>query len=105
MLRHESVTLQLGRAEEMLGGMAVHAERLARRGMGPEFVAGMKQTLAKALQAHHRSLAYKARMMEQTNERNRYLEELHALYAEVRKQVKIELPYETWREFGITDQR
>jgi hypothetical protein len=103
MYKNLSIHTQLGRAEEMMAGMAAHAERLAKRGIDAEFVARMKASHVEALEAQERKMAFKARMMESRAERNQHLEELHRLYAEVRKQVKIELPPETWREFGITD--
>jgi hypothetical protein len=100
-----SIAAQLGRAEVMLAGMAVHAEALARRGIDSNFLTRMNACHARACDAHRRKLAYKARMMEQTAECGEYLDELQDLYSEARCLVKIELPAETWREFGITDQR
>ncbi len=105
MSKSASILTQLGRAEELLAGLAVHAEALARRGIDSDFMARMTACHAKAQNAHNSKLGFKARMMEKTAECGEYLEQLHDYYSEARKQVKIELPVETWREFGITDQR
>jgi len=40
-------------------------------------------------------------MMEQAKTAKNNLQQLQALYSEARKQVKMTLPKETWREFGI----
>ena len=44
-------------------------------------------------------------MMEQAKTAKNNLQQLQALYSEARKQVKMTLPKETWREFGIVDQK
>ncbi len=105
MYQDQSILAKLGRAEEMLAGLAVHAEQLARRGIDADFIAKMDSAQDKAMSAHNAKLGYKARMMEKRAEREQYMVELMDLYSEARKQVKIELSPETWREFGIVDQR
>ncbi len=105
MYQDQSILAKLGRAEEMLAGLAVHAEQLARRGIDSDFITKMNSAQAKATGAHHAKLGYKARMMEKRAEREQHMAELMNLYSEARKQVKLELSPETWREFGIVDQR
>ncbi|TCL76950.1 hypothetical protein EDC14_1001235 [Hydrogenispora ethanolica] len=101
----QTIAAQLGRTAEMLAGLSAHAEAMARRGIDAAFVTRLSSTYQQSLDAHTGQLAYKARMMEQTKELHDHLAELYDLYSEARKQVKIELPQETWREFGIVDQR
>jgi hypothetical protein len=57
------------------------------------------------LDAHNAQLSFKARMMEKAKEAKTFLTQVQALYSEARKQVKMTLAKETWREFGIVDQR
>jgi hypothetical protein len=105
MYQDQSILAKLGRAGEMLAGLAAHSEQLSRRGIDTDFITKMNSTQVKAMDAHNARLGYKARMMEKRAEREQYMTELMDLYSEARKQVKLELPPETWREFGIVDQR
>jgi hypothetical protein len=103
--KEQTILSKLGRTEEMLAGLAAHAEQLARRGIDAAFITKLTTAHGNARDAHTEQLAFKARMMEKTNECQRRLDEMLDLYSEARKQVKIELPTETWREFGIVNQR
>jgi hypothetical protein len=105
MIKAQSILAKLGRTEEMLAGLSAHAEELAKRGIDAAFITQLTSIHGNARDAHAERLAFKARMMEKTVERQQYLDAMQALYSVARKQVKIELPPETWREFGIVDQR
>ncbi len=105
MSQSQSIPAKLGRTQEMLAGLSAHAEELAKRGIDTAFITRLNASHANARDAHSERLAFKARMMEKTVERQKFLEEMQDLYAVARKEVKIELPPETWREFGIVDQR
>ena len=100
-----SIAAQLDRAEIMLAGLASHGQALAKRGIDPEFITQMTSCYHNVIDAHNNKLAFKARQMEKTAECNDFLTQLSGLYSVARKQVKIDLPVETWREFGITDRR
>ncbi|TCL70862.1 hypothetical protein EDC14_10087 [Hydrogenispora ethanolica] len=105
MVLDRSLAAKLGRAEEMLTGLAKHVDRMQRRGIDADFIARMNACHRQVTEAHNRRLGFKARMMEQTVVRQNALAKLEAMAAEARNQIKVELPRETWREFGITDQR
>ena len=100
-----SIADQLTQAQEMLAGITAHEAELTKWGIDTMFVADMTSHYNNALDAHNNGLAFKARHMEKTAECRKYLDKLSDLSSVARKQVKIALPQETWREFGITDQR
>ncbi len=102
---HRSIRAQLGRAEGLMAGLEEHEAELSRLGIDAAFIARMSDCHARAVAAQNAKLTYKARMMERNAERDRCLSQLNDLYSEARKEIKIGLPPETWREFGITDQR
>ena len=101
----QSIADRLTQAQEMLAGLAAHEAQLTKWGIDTAFIADLTSQYNNALDAHNSALAFKARHMEKTAECRKYLDKLSDLSSVARKQVKIALPQETWREFGITDQR
>ena len=91
--------------DEMLSGLTANIEALAKRGIDTAFLTKLNTFYQNTVDAHNAQLAFKARMMEKAQEARGNLKQLQALYSEARKQVKMTLPKETWREFGIVDQR
>ncbi len=87
----------------MLAGLSGHAEELSKRGLDTAFVTAFDAKYQDLLESHSQQQALKARLMEKTQERQTFQQELLQKYREARKTVKIALPNETWREFGITD--
>ena len=87
----------------MLAGLNTNTERLAKRGITAEFITKL-QTLhdeAKALDNEQEAL--KARQKEKSDALNKKMEEVEAVYREAKKVVKLDLPKESWKEFGIAD--
>jgi hypothetical protein len=104
-MKNASIHDQLGQVEEMLAGLTSHVTELTKRGIDTAFITEMNGSYNKAANAHTEKLACKARMMEKTRECREFLGKTAEHYGVARKQVKIELPVETWREFGIVDKR
>ncbi len=100
-----SLDAKLGRIAEMLAGIQTHTEPLLKRGIDTAFITEFAAGYQALLDAHNAQLAYKARMMEKTEEIQAKLSELQLNYSDARAQVKRILPKSTWREFGIVDQR
>ena len=103
--KSRTIADQFTQAQEMLAGIAAHTEELSKRGIDTMFIADMTSHYNNTLDAHNNALACKARWLEKTAEFRKYQGKLYDSYSLARKQVKIELPLETWREFGITDRR
>ncbi|TCL57108.1 hypothetical protein EDC14_104711 [Hydrogenispora ethanolica] len=81
----------------LLAGLSAHAEQLAKRGLDAAFVAQFNLD-------HNKH--FKARLMEKTTaERVEKSARVGERYSLAKSLIKLELPPETWREFGIVDQR
>ncbi len=105
MNRDRTIANQLCQTELMLAGLANHAERLAGRGLNADFLAAYSNAYQKCQDSFNVQQALKARLMEKRTERLNYQIQMGTLYRQARKLVKIDLPKEAWREFGIEDQR
>ncbi len=105
--RHEPRTLeaQLLQTAELLGGIQANSEQMTEFGFDTAFVTELHSYYQNTIDTHHERLAHKARMMEKTKECLTNLQNMTALYTKVRKRIKLELPKETWREFGIVNDR
>ena len=101
----QTIDSKLGRASEMLAGLTAHVEEMKKRGIDEAFLIKLNTYYQNSLDAHNAQLSFKARMMEKAREAKNFLTQVQALYSEARKQVKMTLAKETWREFGIMDQR
>jgi hypothetical protein len=105
MSRNFSIAHRLSQAELLLAGLAVHGERLAKRGLDADFINGFSAVHQRMSDAYAAQQAYKARYLEKGVERRVHQRQLQELCREARKMIKVELPREAWREFGITDRR
>ncbi len=105
MKESKSIAAQLTRAELMLSGVTAHLERLSVRGIDSDFASMLNGKHRQFQEAYSGQMALKARLMEKTEERQVLQDEVNRMVSEARKLVKIELPPETWREFGIVDER
>ena len=101
----QSLDAKLARISELLAGIQVHSEPLAKRGIDTTFVTKFSADYQALVDAHNAQLACKARMMEKTEELQAKLSQIQLSYSDARPQVKRIFPKSTWREFGIIDQR
>lgn len=96
---------QINAAKLMLSGVKNRGQVLAKRGLDQEFVTSMESLHAQAQKLDDEQEALKARLQEKTTELAGVLEGLALKVSEARKLVKLDLPKESWKEFGITDAR
>ncbi len=96
---------QLLQASELLGGIQANTEQMIALGFDTDFVSQLHAYYQNTIDTHSEQLAHKARMMEKTRECQVNLENLNVLYRKVRKRIKLELPREAWREYGIVNER
>lgn len=87
----------------MLSGMKANADRMTKRGLGADFVSKFAAAVetVKGLDDEQESL--KAKLKQKTADVNSGLSDLEKMYMEAKKTVKIEMPKESWKEFGIQD--
>lgn len=89
----------------MIAGIPAHSEILAKRGLDADFLTGLETDYGQLLTSFNELKASKARMMEQAEIKRPLQNNVTVKYREVRKTVKLALLKETWREFGIMDER
>lgn len=89
----------------MLGGLSKNADRLSKRGISADFITKFSAAYDELLQLDRDQAALIARQKEKTVETIQKLTENRQYYREARKVVKLELPQESWKEFGVTAQR
>jgi len=96
---------QINAARLLLGGLRNHATALARRGLDAAFTTNLDTLLTDAQTLNGEQEALKSRLAEKTTALNAKLDQLRKAASEVKKVAKLDLPKESWREFGITDSR
>jgi hypothetical protein len=89
----------------MLGGLASNTDKLAKRGVSPEFLTAFTKAYNDLRALDLEQAALIARQKEKTVEINEKLDETLNFYREARKVVKLDIPQESWKEFGIAVQR
>lgn len=88
----------------MLAGLNSNTERLGKRGIDSEFITKMQSLHDEAKALDNEQEAIKARQKEKSDALNKKMEEVETVYREAKKVVKLEMPKESWKEFGIADQ-
>jgi len=96
---------QINAARLMLNGLKNQGKVLAKRGLDDAFANNFDTVLAAVQKLDGEQESLKARLAEKTAELNAKLEEVAKAASEVKKLVKLDLPKESWKEFGITDAR
>jgi Seryl-tRNA synthetase len=89
----------------MLGGLSKNAERLSKRGISADFIDKFAAAYDELLQLDRDQAALIARQKEKTVQTNQKLAENRGYYREARQSIKLEMPQESWKEFGITSQK
>ena len=89
----------------MLGGLAKNADRLVKRGVSEEFITKFKAAYDELRTLDQERAALMARQKEKTSAVNEKLKENLEYYREARQIIKLDLPQESWKEFGITAQK
>ncbi len=89
----------------MLDGMTANSERLAKRGLTPELLESIKEQHTKVMRVNSEQETLKARLKEKTSEYETEEAKLDTMLSEARKMIKLEMPQESWKEFGIQAKR
>jgi phage regulator Rha-like protein len=89
----------------MLGGLTKNADRLAKRGVSTEFISKFSTAFDELRTLDQEKAALIARQKEKTSAINEKLNENLEYYREARKIIKLDLPQESWKEYGITAQK
>ena len=92
-------------AKVMLSGLKSNTERLGRRGLDSDFVTGFEETMNSAMSIDNEQEDLKAQLKMKTASLDTKIDELNKLLSESKKVVKLEMEQESWKGFGIDDQR
>ncbi len=95
----------LDEARLMLNGVKLNTERMATRGITDEKVTLLSNLYNKAHTEDEEQETLKAQLKDKTGSLDETIGELKKVVSEFRKLVKIEMPQNLWREFGIEDKR
>jgi hypothetical protein len=96
---------QLTATRLMIRGLSNNAEKLARRGITPEFISRMEEVQSQVITYDGEQEELKAKLKEKTSQSDSARSELGQMLSEAKKVVKMEVCQERWREYGIEDVR
>lgn len=89
----------------MLAGLKANADLMIKRGIDTAFLTALEKVYQDATTLGNEQEALKARLKEKTAALNESVAAMQKKRGEARKLVKIELPRESWKEFGIETSR
>jgi hypothetical protein len=87
----------------MLAGLTANIERLGKRGISADFIAKLQGMYDEAKTIDNEQESMKARLKEKSDALHQKMDEVETVYREAKKVVKLEMPKESWKEFGIAD--
>lgn len=88
-------------AQVMLAGLKAHTATLERRGLGADFQDTLETKINSSISTNNEQEKLKADQETKTAELKVEVKGMNALVAEARKIVKMDIPKEQWKEFGI----
>ena len=88
-------------AKNMLAGLTAHTSELGKRGITPEVLGQMGQLYQQVAKLDDDRNTLKARSQESTANAEQTMTELERFCSDARKLVRMELPSESWPEFGF----
>ena len=102
---HVSYADEINATKVMLAGLKSHAEQMSKRGVDAEFLSGLEEDYTVSMNLDNDQEAFKARLKETTATLDDRIDRMIKKRSIARKLVKLEMPKESWKEFGIKDKR
>jgi hypothetical protein len=99
----KSYAEQIANAQVMLSGLENNLEQLSRRGITSEFVKKLSADVSEAVTLNNEQEKCKADLQAKTGQLQTKLTVVSKALSEAKKIVKIDIPKEHWKEFGISD--
>jgi seryl-tRNA synthetase len=90
-------------AQVMVSGLNNHLGQLERRGISVDFIDRLSAETTEAVKLNNEQEKLKADLKAKTARLNDKLAEVAKLVAEAKKIVKLDVPKDQWKEFGIAD--
>ncbi|MDR1595199.1 MAG: hypothetical protein LBS43_12075 [Prevotellaceae bacterium] len=94
---------QIANAQLMLSGLGNNIEQLSRRGITTEFVNRLSADVSESITLNNEQEKLKADLQAKTSQLQAKLTVVSKTLSEAKKIVKIDIPKEHWKEFGISD--
>ncbi len=101
----KSYAVQVSNAQVMMAALKTNQAQLAKRGITTEFVTVMDKLLSNTTAQNSKQEKLKADLKTCTAELESMLVQLQKMMSESTTVVKLEMPKEQWKEFGITATR
>jgi hypothetical protein len=99
----KSYAEQIAKAQVMLSGLENNIEQLSRRGITSDFVSKLTTDLSESIGINNEQEKLKADLQAKTNQLQTKLTEVSKAVSEAKKIVKLDVPKDRWKEFGISD--
>ena len=103
--KSKSYAVQISNAQVMSAGLKANLEALKKRGLSDEFIVTLDKTLTGAIEKNNEQEKLKADLKTATAALEALLTELSKTMSEATKVVKLDIPKEQWKEFGIVAKR
>ena len=100
-IKSRSYAKQVDNAQVMLSGLKANKAALEKRGVNDEFVAGLETTLNNAIAKNNEQEKLKADLKASTAALDGLLASMKKIMSEAVTVVKLEMPQQQWKEFGI----
>lgn len=90
----------VSKAQVMLSGLKAH-DQLARRGIDATFVTNLETKINSSIELNNEQEKLKADLKSKTAELDSEVKDMNRLVAEAQKVVKLDIPKDQWKEFGV----
>lgn len=91
--------------EVMLDALTTNKDVLSKKGLDDEFIEKLKTAQRNVVALNNEQKRLKAALKSKTQAITTELDGMMKLYAEAKKRVKLDIPFERWKEFGISDKK
>ena len=104
-IKSKSYAEQISNVQVMMAGLKANQEKLEKRGITGEFILSLGSTLNSAIDKNSEQEKLKADLKSATAALDYTLSQMSKMMSEATKLVKLEMPQEQWKEFGIQAKR
>lgn len=96
---------EIAATKVLLSGLKANSEGLTKWGIDSEFLTAYEEVFNEVMELDNEQEALKARLKEKTAVLDGKVGTMLKQYGNAKKIVKMQLPKESWKEFGIEDVR
>jgi hypothetical protein len=104
-MKNTSYADEIAATKVMLSGLKSHTDQLTKHGIDDAFITDLEANYSQAMTEDNEQEAYKARLKEKTSDLGRTISQMQKKRSHAKKIVKLVMPKETWKEFGIGDKK